>query len=73
MFCVHQTAETYATTRRSGLLYNVWSMKKPRVSDNEFLDTDAACRALAEYVGGEVIDEESAPVKKPRTYAGKRF
>lgn len=73
MYCVHQTAETYTTTRRSGLLYNVWSMKKPRVSDNEFLDTDAACRALAEYVGGEVIDEENAPVKKPRTYAGKRF
>lgn len=73
MYCVHQTAETFTTSRRSGLLYNVWTMKKPRVSDNEFLDTDAACRALAEYVGGEVADEANAPIKKPRTYQRKTF
>ena len=28
-------------------------MKRPRVSDNEFLDTDAGCWALASYVGLE--------------------
>ena len=73
MYCIHQTSETFTTSRRSGLLYNVWSMKKPRVSDNEFLDTDAACRALAEYVGGEVADEANAPIKKPRAYTRKTF
>lgn len=51
MFARHQTAEEYRTTRKSGLEYRRWAMKRPRVSDNEFLDTDAACRALAEYVG----------------------
>ena len=50
-FARHQTAEEYQTKRKSGLEYRVWTMKKPRVSDNEFLDTDAGCRALAEYVG----------------------
>lgn len=73
MFCVHQTAETFIETRKSGMIYKLWNMKKPRVSDNEFLDTDAACRALAEYVGGEVIDEAAAPIKKPRAYSGKKF
>lgn len=71
MYCIHQTSETFTTSRRSGLLYNVWTMKKPRVSDNEFLDTDAACRALAEYVGGEVTDEANAPIKQPRAYRRK--
>lgn len=51
MFSRHQTAEEYKTTRKSGLEYRRWAMKKPRVSDNEFLDTDAGCRVLAEYVG----------------------
>ena len=51
MFARHQTAEEYKSVRKSGLEYRQWQMKKPRVSDNEFLDTDAGCRALAEYVG----------------------
>ena len=51
MFARHQTAEEYKSVRKSGLEYRRWAMKKPRVSDNEFLDTDAGCRALAEYVG----------------------
>ena len=51
LFARHQTAEEYKTKRKSGLEYRIWDMKKPRVSDNEFLDTDAGCRALAEYVG----------------------
>ncbi len=51
MFARHQTAEEYTSKRKGGLEYRVWTMKKPKVSDNEFLDTDAACRALAEYVG----------------------
>lgn len=50
-FCRHQTAEDYVVVRKSGIEYRRWTMKKPKVSDNEFLDTDAACRALAEYVG----------------------
>lgn len=59
MFAQHQTAEEFTTTRKSGLEYRRWKMKKPRVSDNEFLDTDAGCRALAEYVGcSEFIDEK---------------
>ena len=73
MFCIQQTAETFTTSRRSGLLYNVWQMKRPRVADNEFLDTDAACRALAEYVGGEVADESNAPIKKPRAYTRREL
>ena len=48
-------------------------MKRPRVADNEFLDTDAACRALAEYVGGEVADESTAPIKKPRAYTRREL
>lgn len=63
-FARHQTAEEYQTRHKSGLEYRVWAMKKPRVSDNEFLDTDAGCRVLAEYVGcSEDIREKRV---KPR-------
>lgn len=58
-FCRHQTAEEFTATRKSGLEYRRWRMKKPQISDNEYLDTDAACRALAEYVGCEVPGAES--------------
>ena len=58
-FCRHQTAEDFVTVRKSGIEYRRWKMKKPAVSDNEYLDTDAACRALAEYVGCEVSGAES--------------
>lgn len=61
MFCAHQTAEEFIETGKSGLTYRRWRMKKPAVSDNEFLDTDAGCRALAEYVGCESVE-----VSKPR-------
>ena len=47
-------------------------MKRPRVSDNEFLDTDAACRVLAEYVGCEVVDVAALTEKKKRRFA-RRF
>ena len=58
-FCRHQTAEEYTTTRKSGIEYRRWRMKRPAVSDNEYLDTDAACRVLAEYVGCELTGAES--------------
>ena len=68
-FCRHQTAEDYVVVRKSGIEYRRWSMKKHKVSDNEFLDTDAACRVLAEYVGC------SEPVvgENQRSDAGPRF
>lgn len=65
-FCAHQTAEDYVERTKSGLVYRFWSMKRPRVSDNEFLDTDAACRALAEYVGCEVVEPNVSERKKRR-------
>ena len=62
MFARHQTAEEYVTTRKSGIEYRRWREKRPKVSDNEFLDTDAACRALAEYVGcSEPVVGENLP------------
>lgn len=42
-------------------------MKKPRVSDNEFLDTDAGCRALAEYVGCDA----NAPPERRKSFANR--
>ena len=66
MFCAHQTAEEYVESAKSGLTYRRWRMKRPIVSDNEFLDTDAACRALAEYVGCEVVHVEK--IVKRRSY-----
>lgn len=54
MYAEHQAAEEVARERTlDGQLYKVWQMKKPRVSDNEFLDTDTGARALAHYVGVE--------------------
>lgn len=70
MFCAHQTAEEYMETSKSGLIYRRWRMRKPAISDNEFLDTDAACRALAEYVGCEVAKIETA---KPRRAFTRRI
>ncbi|MGN1063784.1 MAG: hypothetical protein ACI4QC_00085, partial [Thermoguttaceae bacterium] len=62
-FCRRQTAEDFVAVRKSGIEYRRWKMKKPKVSDNEFLDTDAACRALAEYVGcsEQIVGENVAP------------
>lgn len=65
MFCAHQTSEEYVETSKSGLSYRRWRMKRPAVSDNEFLDTDAGCRALAEYAGCEVVEIEKS-VKRRR-------
>ena len=53
MFAEHQCAEEWVEGWKSNLRYQRWRMKKPRVSDNEFLDTDAGCWALASYVGLE--------------------
>lgn len=58
-FARHQTAEDFTVARKSGLEYRRWRMKRPAISDNEYLDTDAACRALAEYVGCEIQSPES--------------
>ena len=69
MFCAQQTAEDYVERSKSGFIYRQWSMKRPRVADNEFLDTDAACRALAEYVGCEVVDNQALTEKKKRRFA----
>lgn len=56
MFAQHQCAEDFKLTKKSGVDYRVWEFRKPRLWDNEFLDTDAGCRALAEYVGCESRD-----------------
>lgn len=54
MFAEHQCAEEITKERRlDGRDYYVWEMKKPRTSDNEFLDTDAGARAIAHYCGVE--------------------
>lgn len=54
MYAEHQCAEEVVKERKlSGQLYKIWDEKKPRVSDNEFLDTDTGARALAHYVGVE--------------------
>lgn len=72
-FCRHQTAEDHVSVRKSGIEYRRWKMKKPKVSDNEFLDTDAACRALAEYVGcSEQVVGENVP-ETPKTSASVRI
>ena len=50
----HQCSEEITKERKlDGQIYKIWEMKKPRVSDNEFLDTDTGARALADYVGVE--------------------
>ncbi len=54
MFAEHQCAEDYTPSRLSGTDYYRWKMKRPRFSDNEFFDIDAACFALAAYVGIQV-------------------
>ena len=74
MFARHQTAEDFRIVRKSGLEYRRWAMKKPRVSDNEYLDTDAACRALAEYVGCATFDEgiDNAQNNRPQYTNGLR-
>lgn len=54
MYAEHQCAEEIVKERKlSGQLYRYWDMKRPRFSDNEFLDTDTGARALAHYVGVE--------------------
>lgn len=53
-FAEQQCAEDFKETYKSNLLYQVWSMKRPRFADNEFLDTDAGCWALANYIGCEI-------------------
>ncbi len=59
MFAEHQCAEEYVESKKSNLLYLRWHMKKPRFSDNEFLDTDAGTWALASYVGVEYPTAEA--------------
>lgn len=62
MFCEHQCSEEVVKERSlSGQLYRIWDMKTPRVSDNEFLDTDTGARALAHYVGVEAGIGKAAP------------
>ena len=53
MFAEHQCAEEWIEGWKNNLRYQRWRMKRPRVSDNEFLDTDTGCWALASYVGLE--------------------
>lgn len=53
-YAEQQCSEEIVNERRlDGQLYKIWDMKKPRFSDNEFLDTDTGARALAHYVGVE--------------------
>lgn len=57
----HQCSEDFMTTRMyDGTHYDRWvpktvtiGGKKRRMSDNEFLDTNTGCWALADYVGAE--------------------
>ncbi len=63
MFAEQQCAEEYRETYKSNLLYQVWTDKKPHLYDNEFLDTDTGCWALANYVGCEI---EAVPVHQRR-------
>lgn len=64
MFAEHQCSEEVVKERNlSGQLYKQWDMKRPRVSDNEFLDTDTGARALAHYVGVEAGIGKAAPRK----------
>ncbi|MBO7206962.1 MAG: hypothetical protein J6W10_05050, partial [Kiritimatiellae bacterium] len=53
MFAQHQCSEEFKRTMKSGIEYRIWDFRRPKLWDNEFLDTDAGCRALAEYVGCE--------------------
>jgi hypothetical protein len=57
MFAQHQCSEEFKRTMKSGVEYRVWDFRRPKLWDNEFLDTDAGCRALAEYVGCEARTE----------------
>ena len=50
----HQCAEEPKTIKAyDGTMYDRWFERKPRFSDNEFLDTNTGCLALADYVGVE--------------------
>lgn len=62
-YAEQQCSEEYKETYKSNLLYQVWSMKRPKFADNEFLDTDAGCWALANYVGCEI---DAAPAHQRR-------
>ena len=56
MFASQQCAEEPTETKKQTERYLRWKMKKPKVADNEFLDTDDGGWALANYVG---VDFES--------------
>ncbi|MGI5831419.1 MAG: hypothetical protein ACOX6D_02640 [Thermoguttaceae bacterium] len=55
MFAQQQCSETYKECYKSNLLYQQWFDKKPHLYDNEFLDTDAGCWALANYIGCDLV------------------
>ena len=75
MFARQQCSEEFFETRKSNMVYNVWRMKRPRVADNEFLDTDAGTWALADYAGLEFGAKAGRPrrsvaVVRPPAAAG---
>ncbi len=64
MFAEQQCSEEVKSEKKiSSQLYKIWDFKKPRAADNEFLDTDSACRALAHYVGVESTIERPRPLE----------
>lgn len=63
MYAEHQCSEEYTETAKGLLIYKKWKMKRPRTSDNEFLDTDAGTWALANYAG---IEYDIIPKSKPK-------
>ena len=64
MYAEHQCAEEIRRRRKmNGLEVNLWEMKKPHFSDNEFFDTNTGCRVLASYVGIEIQSKTNA--KRP--------
>ncbi len=71
-FAIQQTAEEFVESRKSGIEYRRWRMKRPKVADNEFLDTDAGCRVLAEYVGCDVATE-TARIARPNRSIRRAF
>lgn len=59
MYAEQQCSEEPRESWKSNTRYQRWSMKKPRVADNEFLDTNAGCWALANYVGVDYAANEA--------------
>ena len=61
MYANHQCSEEYVMRKLGEYDYRKYQEKKPKFSDNEFLDTDTGCVMLAGYVG---LESESMVVRR---------